>query len=1013
MFVSTAASHLDELHQYLCKRFDSQADLSGKRLGYIFEHGLPNAERASLLASVRAGLRRFPVADSWWRCRYFPLLVAATELGYGYRGTGTDFWPTFGSSLGVVAGHADRQELSALYRQACARHGLAVPSATPWNLHFCHIAWPILHSIMPRELHRPFALCLNDIRSRLDLERDDETLIAPLRSRARLRTGTRLLAWLETPQPAAAITRFFLGGAAGTELDETALKRIADDLAKDDAAQTAVRAARQKQKALAAAPAPKPRAREPEVHPAPLALRRVDEAWSLALKLPQMEEALRAATREALDVIRWRAPLFGQGRPVAARNLFSDEPLQLPSTALPSPSTPVLAGLEDLPIRAEARSFLGSLRVGTAPPLLFADADEDGYHHQLLSRSATAGGSYLLLLAAEAPAAPAEAERIGTVAGHRVLRVDAARPGLCAWLGALGIGVREAASFAWIGDPEREQHRPIRRFPLGSTLAFETAMPSGRSHDVTLVVPDGSRAAVAAPDGRVMAAFTPRLIGRHAIEYGAGETMPFDVIDPLEGEPLLTVHLEAGLGSISELAAGEATLRFESVGSVQEEVLELTLLSGDREIARAATTLPDTPCRVTGNHPVWEDLLGAGAKAHLLEAETVELQVRVGRIGGERFSFERVSAPFEWRWNDRDRWEAHDEAGEMPVLQTSAENPLDGEAHRPALSPPDILLLRAGHGEPSESGGLCIGPKVWRSGAAPAIVRPDRLPRRLDSPEKSAPGAWKVVDALIAWSAAGVDHPVTEYRRGQVLAALRSWAVEQFCGPTWSAREAALGAGRAPGFIEAFLRECEQRGVGFQRVALTAGQQGQLRRILLRLIADRLAEAARLPSSEPATDALAETLDGIFNDAYAFLADELGGACPFDVDEDIDAGATAEIWDGVLGAARRASLIPELVDLLRPLGAGDELMKVEFESLAPDEAIRLLAAWIGRRRPPQLARAWSAELVEASYWILSKPALAGRFPWRAAAERLLADRFTARALRYAALRAGATAEHNA
>jgi hypothetical protein len=318
--------------------------LSGERLGYIFEHALPHRELGLLFSSVRTGLRAFPMADPWWRHRYFPLLVAATELGYDYQGTGTDFWPKFGNSFGILAGQGDRQALSTLFRQASARHMLAVPSATSWNLHFCHIAWPILHSIMPRELYRPFALCLNDIRSRLELERDDETLVAPLRAHARLRAGTRLLAWLETPQPAAEIIRFFLGGAAGTELDEAALKRIADDLAKDDAAHIAVQAARQKQKALAAAPAPKSRAREPELRSAPLARRWSGEGWSLALKLPQMEQALRAATREALDAIRWRTPLFGQGRPVAARNLFSDEPLQLPLAALPLLSTPVLAG---------------------------------------------------------------------------------------------------------------------------------------------------------------------------------------------------------------------------------------------------------------------------------------------------------------------------------------------------------------------------------------------------------------------------------------------------------------------------------------------------------------------------------------------------------------------------------------------------------------------------------------------------------------------------------------------
>ncbi|MBW8837003.1 MAG: hypothetical protein JF605_18650 [Burkholderia sp.] len=69
----------------------------------------------------------------------------------------------------------------------------------------------------------------------------------------------------------------------------------------------------------------------------------------------------------------------------------------------------------------------------------------------------------------------------------------------------------------------------------------------------------------------------------------------------------------------------------------------------------------------------------------------------------------------------------------------------------------------------------------------------------------------------------------------------------------------------------------------------------------------------------------------------------------------------------------------------------------------------MLHDWIGKNRPPHQARNWSRDLVESAYWLLAKPAVAARLPWRAAAERLLADRFSARAIRYAALRAGVSA----
>jgi hypothetical protein len=75
--------------------------------------------------------------------------------------------------------------------------------------------------------------------------------------------------------------------------------------------------------------------------------------------------------------------------------------------------------------------------------------------------------------------------------------------------------------------------------------------------------------------------------------------------------------------------------------------------------------------------------------------------------------------------------------------------------------------------------------------------------------------------------------------------------------------------------------------------------------------------------------------------------------------------------------------------------------------MTPDEAVDCLTVWIARHRPQHHARAWNRDLVEASYWLFARPAVAARLPWRAATQRLLADRFSARALRYAAIRSRA------
>ena len=158
---------------------------------------------------------------------------------------------------------------------------------------------------------------------------------------------------------------------------------------------------------------------------------------------------------------------------------------------------------------------------------------------------------------------------------------------------------------------------------------------------------------------------------------------------------------------------------------------------------------------------------------------------------------------------------------------------------------------------------------------------------------------------------------------------------------------------------------------------------------------------------EPINKDGAALLDELFNDAYTQLAHDLqeaGEPYFFDPNLDVDVGETSEVWDSVLREARRFSTFDDLLGLLRPLVASDELGLADFEAMAPDEVVDLLGPWITRNRPQHLGRTWSSELVEAAFWLFAKPAVAARLAWRASAERMLADSFSARAIRYAALR---------
>lgn len=1003
---SGSDAEIEQLHTFLTAHF---INLRTARHGaplYLLEHEVEGDNLAQLLATVRASLARHRIDSGWWGSQPLPLLVAATEIGYVYRGTGTDFWPIFAERLGDAT-FGDRAALSTLFRRSSAKLGLAQPPNSPWNLAFCHIAWPVLHAILPIELHQPLARTLRDVRAQLDLSGSDAALIAPVRNRAQLTGGIRLIAWLEDQYTAAAVIRHFLQPSGDDGFASSALRRIATDLARDESANTALREARRRQKALEAQPRQRTR-RRAEVEPklVPLILRMVEQRLALALKIPQMEQGARDAARSALDAMRWRAFLWGDGRPVPGRNIFSDFPLPLQVGALPAPEVPLIAEVAALPIAQETKDFLGSLRVATTAPILFSDFSDEGDALQR-SGAAIADSGHCIVLVGPAQVAPPDAEQLGRVAGLRGYRLDAASPANQAWLASLGFAVRQTTRFSWIGDVEIEQHRPIRRFHVGSFIAFELNAPGGNC-EARLTTPDGKQSILTGAE-TLMAGLTATDPGFYRLRYGAGEEQLFEVIAAEDDISLLTVDIDAGTASTADLADRQITLRFDSAATVQEAELELTLSCDGRAVKTVREILPDTPCRLGGEHIIWDHLLDTDTAERLLSARRAELCLRVTGLLEVSFVFEQVTAPFAWSKQADGQLVASDESGDLSVFAAQPQQPLVLAAATSSTTVDDIRLFRAGHDRPSQAGGYCVGPRIWRGGDAPRARKPDRLLRQFDSDRDRAADGRGTVDALIGWAAAGVDHPVTQFRRGQVVRQLEAWMVEQLCGDAWAEQEAALAERKGRSFVGAFLAACARLRIGYCDVRMSRAQRALLDRILIRLIDARALPITLEASREPIDEDFGIALDEVFYDAYAALADDIesvGDMCSFDLDDDVDVGEVSENWDRALRAAAREAALIELVDLLRPLDAGDTLSLADFESMLPDDVVDLLHDWISKNRPAHHARQWNRDLVESAYWLFARPAVAARLSWKAATERLLADSFSARAIRYAALRAG-------
>ncbi|MCA9644243.1 MAG: hypothetical protein KC492_26295, partial [Myxococcales bacterium] len=157
------AQTLREFQRHLRERF---TDLRDSRRGAVFfvEHGLRAVELHDLRANVRASLHHHPLEAEWWDQHDLALLVVATEVGYWYQGSGTDFWPRLEEELGLGLPAERRQRIRDLFMRASERYRGARPANTPWAQAFHLIAWPITHALLPVEFHRPLALTLANLR---------------------------------------------------------------------------------------------------------------------------------------------------------------------------------------------------------------------------------------------------------------------------------------------------------------------------------------------------------------------------------------------------------------------------------------------------------------------------------------------------------------------------------------------------------------------------------------------------------------------------------------------------------------------------------------------------------------------------------------------------------------------------------------------------------------------------------------------------------------------------------
>jgi hypothetical protein len=246
---------------------------------------------------------------------------------------------------------------------------------------------------------------------------------------------------------------------------------------------------------------------------------------------------------------------------------------------------------------------------------------------------------------------------------------------------------------------------------------------------------------------------------------------------------------------------------------------------------------------------------------------------------------------------------------------------------------------------------------------------------------------------------------LAEYSRRAVVQSLERAAVEQLCGPSWVAAEDKLGA--MPGDRwTVFAYVCMEKSLAYGE-KLPQLQPEIYPRLVSRLQIHLRAAVpdlwtANLDNRDP--DALAEALDTAVLDAWDDLRKTLveEGRSAFDED-DVNSGASAEVWKQAIQEAMNRLEISPLLKFVLPKRRAHALRVPDYAAQAAGDMVSLLDGTHVDVQGNQ--RFLSRDDIAFAFRMWTFPrGFINAAGWKDVACKLLADRQTARAVRYAALR---------
>lgn len=987
---------MNDLQHLLLKRF---SELRDARRGAVFlvEHGLSCGELKDLRCRVRASLRAYPLETEWWDRHDLPLLIAATEVGYRYRGSGTDFWPLLEDELQVELQAQSRLRIKDFFDRAAIQFRGVRPPATAWARAFHLIAWPIAHALLPVEFHRPFATTLANLRVNVG-EADDVTLYRAVIIAARF-PSARFATLLGDMDLVVSLTRRLLGKHCG-DLSAEIIDRLSGDLEADDVARRGVAVARSIQRASRGTRGALIVPTVSEVM-GTLQLRLTNGVMTLEAVFPPLDSDTAGRLRAALRRRRFAPRLWGVTARVPSDNLLSGLPFALQLAELPAQDALLFPELNLDGLDPHDVALLQSFQLPLHFPLLFVISADGEIARQVRGCEITGYRRYWLLH--QKGAEPSRLPVVSELGPLLCFDIDPEQEVGAKALMQLGYKVQFGISVRFAGPPPASPHDVIPAFLAGE---HRVLVPLRLPEDATLrIFFNGSSCVANASEVVRVVVGTGEQLLEIASDSDA-RSFPFRGIEAVS-PPLAAVQvaLRCEERTIGALLSGRLCFVVDGFAPISGLQLSLELEVAGRRFS-ATGVLETLPQAVSADHPVLNKLLDDDVREVLWASGSVTLRVQVGHLAVASWELEQTLRPC-W-WDSRAAPRLLSESGPLQFGVVCACDPVLPPAERPPgddaylLAP--VALDSKGFGAAAPFTSLCLVPPRVQL-ALPSVSKP-RIERRRRG-TGSAVGLEDLFEAYLRWSLAETRSLVGNLRRGQVTMLLDSWLCELCCGEEWARIEEAIPHRSPWALLE---QGCSELSIGRNsHLALTVEQEAKVRRLAIAEI--RRSMPALWTSVGPPSDLGAgdyEALDGAFASAYMALAKAYRARGNEGLADELDAadpGDDPALWDQALGRAHDATELRGLAALLLPSNSAQHLMAIDVGDLTVDEVADELVTWAKHSRAAFAGAPPTRDTLKAVYSLWVEPELTLAVDWRGSLDTLLAERAVARATRYLAVKA--------